>query len=457
MAGVKGRDLSVMLGEPKKAILALAVPMLFSYLIADINLFVDTFWTSGLGDRASSAISTITPLYSIITALGIGLSVAASATISYRLGKGDLESASRIAGNIVLLGIIMSLVISPTVLVLMDPIIDFMGAGDVRDLGRDYMVPLLLMSWAIILNNVVAGLLRSEGGGRKSMIVLSASACFNMVLDPLLIYVLDMGIAGASLATGLSALVATLVGFYWYHAGKMNVRLGRDSFRFSRSYAKEALDVAIPRSTESLINSFMIIVQRVFIIAVAGTIGVMYFNMPWRFIMLAIVPAQAIGSAMIPVCSAALGQGDPQKMLVGMRYSLRIVLIVSVVIAAIVFLGSDLLISVYTYSDSMHQHKEMLSWVLRTDAIAIVPYALTTLGGSMLQAMKKSKTSMYVMFIWAFIKLGLFYIATFFDFHAIIYALVLSHFIVLGLMSFFVVREVRRRVGGDGAIGAVAS
>ena len=436
------------MGDPKKAIIALAVPMLLSYLISDLNLFVDTFWTSGLGDIASSAISTVTPLYSIVTAIGIGLGVAASATISYRLGAKDDSAASVIAGNIIILGLIASVLVSVVVYFLMDPLIDFMDADDIREPGREYMGPILFMSWALILNPVVAGLLRAEGGGRKSMIVLSTSAVFNMTLDPILIYGLGLNLFGASLATGLSALVASVVGLYWYVSDRMVIRLRKNCFVIDRASSSEALSVAVPRTTESLINSVMIIIQRVFIISVAGTIGVMYFNMPWRFVMLAVVPAQAIGAAMIPVCSAALGQKNTEKMLTGMKYSVKIVLIVSIIMSAVLILGADLLVSVYTYSESMKPHQEMLAWVLRIDGFAIVPYALTSLGGCMLQSMKRSKISTMVMFIWAFIKLGMFYIATFFDFHAIIYALVLSHFIVMVLMYLFVFTEIKKKIHG---------
>ena len=442
----KNRDLSTLLGDPKKAILALALPMLLSYLIADLNLFIDTFWTSGLGDVASSAISTVTPLYTIITAFGIGLGVAASATISFRLGAKELGAASKIAGNIIVLGLMISVLASFTVFVLIDPIIDFMDAGDIRELGKEYMMPILLMSWALILNPIVAGLLRSEGGGKKSMIVLSASAIFNMTLDPLLIYYLDLGLFGASLATGISALIASLVGLYWYASDRMVVKLSRNCFMLEKSSSIEALGVAIPRTTESLINSAMIIIQRVFIIAVAGTIGVMYFNMPWRFVMLAVVPAQAIGAALIPVCSAALGQKNPDKMLMAMKYSVKLVLVISAILSVILILGAEVCISVYTYNESMAQHKDMLAWVLRMDGFAIIPFALTSLGGCMLQAMKRSKISTMVMFIWAFVKLLMFYVATFFDFHAIIYALVLSHYVVLVMMYMFVVKEIRKKV-----------
>ncbi len=441
------KDLETMLGDPKKAIASMALPMVVSYIVSEVNLFVDTFWTSGLGSQASSAISTVAPMYTIFTAFGVGLGVAASATISYRIGKGEMDKAGVLAGNTIALGLLVSVFVSLAVLLLMDPIIDFMDAGDVRELGKEYIFPYVLFSWTLITHSIIAGLLRAEGGGRRSMLVLITSAFVNMALDPVLIYGLDLGLTGAALSTALSALAACVLGLSWYRGGKMTIQLTRGSFKLTKDNVLEIFAVAIPRTMESLINSVIIIVQRVFVIACIGTIGVMYFNMPWRFVSLCTVPAQAIGAAMIPVCSSALGQGRPDKMVAGMKYAVKLVVIISALLSVLLMLFPDVFISAYTYSESMVEHKGMLSWVLFMDGFLLIPYALTSLGSAMLQAMKRSKIATGVMFIWAFVKLAMMYVASLYSFEAIIYALVISHYVVFAMMYLFVHKEIKTVVG----------
>ena len=446
------KDLETMLGDPKKAILAMALPMAVSYVVSEVNLFVDTFWTSGLGSAASSAISTVAPFYAMVAAFGVGLGVAASANVSFSIGRKDLDKASALAGNILMLGILVSVLVSSLILVLYNPIMEFMDADDVRELGFDYVLPCALMSWAQILNNIVAGLLRAEGGGRKSMAVLISAAAFNLILDPILIYGLGLGLVGAAFATMVSALVATIVGLNWYRVGAMNISLTRGSFRMTKENVKDIFSVSLPRTAESLINNVIIIVQRVFIIACAGTIGVMYMNMPWRFIGLSMVPAQAIGAALIPVCSAALGQSRPDKMLLGMRYSAKLVIAVISVMTVVVFVFADVLVGAYTYSETMAEHRDMLAWVLRVESLVLLPFALTSLGSSMLQSMKRSRVAARVMLIWAFIKLGMMYVASLYSFEAVIYALVLSHYVVFGIMLLFLRNEIRKKVGPQGNV-----
>ncbi len=445
MAKGSERDLATMLGDPRKAIAAMTLPMLVSYVVMEVNLFVDTFWTSGLGPEASSAISTVAPLYAIFGAFGVGLGVAASATISFRLGKGDKEGASALAGNTMALGILVSIAVSAAVFLLMGPLMDFMGADDIADLGREYIMPFVLTSWALILHSIVAGILRAEGGGRRSMAVLVTSAVVNMALDPILIYVLGLGLTGAAAATSISAMAATAVGLSWYRSGKMNLRLTRKCFVLTKERIMDIVGVFVPRTTESLINNMIIIVQRVFVIACAGTIGVMYFNMPWRFVMLGCIPAQAIGASMIPVCSSALGQGRPDKMTEGVRYSAKLTLLISLALSALIIVFADQMVSAFTYNESMAEHKETLAWVLRLYGFALTPFALTSLGSSVLQALRRSKMATGVTFVWAFVKLAAVYVASLYSFEAVIYALVLCHYVILAMMAAVVHREIKMK------------
>ena len=393
MKKVDKSDIATLLGEPAGAIKALAIPLLISYLIIQVNLYVDTFWTSGLGSAASSAISTITPLYSIITAIGASLGVGVTSTIAFRLGKGDYDQASKMAGNSIILGILVGLLISTVIFVLYDPLVNYMGAEDVRDLSWEYVKPYLLMSWALISNSIVAALLRAEGAGKKSMLVLISSAAVNMTLDPLLIYTLNLGLLGAAFATTISALVTALLGLTWYLRGTMAVKIDWDSMHLDWASMREVLSVGAPKATDSLINNAIILTQRMFIIGVAGTIGVMWFNMPWRYVSLSSVPADALTAAMIPVAAAAMGQSDAAKMNFSMNYVAKINLLIGVCLTVFIIIFADPLMSVFIHDPTMEENRQMLVWTLRMVAICIVPSSFTQYFSSTLQAMKSSLKS----------------------------------------------------------------
>lgn len=419
-----GAELRRMLGEPKKAIRSLAWALLFSYLVIQVNLFVDTAWASGLGDSDLSALSMMAPVYWLIAGVGVGLGVGASACISFRIGKDDMRRASALAENAIVLGLISSAATALIVWVLLDPIISFMGADDVREGCREYAFPFIALAGAIIMNGVVSGLLRSEGAGKRSIIILTVSAGLNMVLDPALIYWAGMGISGAGWATSIGALASTLIGLYWYMDGSMNVRISFRGYRPDRASMSELMGIAGPRTTEATVTSVTNIIQRVFIIIAGGTVAVMMYNVPFRYCTLIAAVSEAIGAAMIPVCSAAIGQGDIPKMKLGLSYSARISAAVTVALSAAVFILAEPLIGIFTTEPSMAEHSDEMVWVLRMFCIFIPFDGLRKLGSCMLQVLRRSKMSSRLVLIWGVAKLAAYAAVCTVSFHALIIACV---------------------------------
>lgn len=441
----RSKDLETMLGEPKKAIKSMLMPLVISYLVIQLNLFVDTFWTSGLGVHVSSAVSTISPVYWMIAASGTGLGIGASSTIAFRLGQADYERSSVLAGNTLILGVVFSLISSAIVGILIGPVIELIGAGDIYQECMDYVFPFVIMAWALILNGIVAGLLRSEGAANKSMIVLLITAGVNMALDPILIYVLDWGIFGAGMATSISSLVATVLGLYWYAGGHMVISLNRRSFRPSKEAMKEVLVVGGPKTAESIINNIINMVQRVFFIIATGTVGIMLYNVPWRYVALGEVPINALGAALIPVCSSSLGQGSPEKVNTAVSYSAKLTIFITLILAAIMFVFAEPLISVFTTSESMAAETERLIWVLRMYALILPATGFTILGNSILQAMKKSSLVTMLMLGWGLLKLACYAVACQYSFETIIEVMVALMYLNAVVMMILALREVRKK------------
>lgn len=398
------KDLDELLGEPRRAIRNLAIPLSVSYLVIQVNLFVDTFWTSGLGVDATSAVAVMSPIYYMITAIGTGLGIGVSSRSAYHLGKHNLEKASSIVSNALMLGLLFSLIMSFVVSLSLKPIISFVGAEGIEEECMGYTCPFVLMSIPLIFNGIVAGILRAEGAKNKSMLVLVLSAFVNMVCDPILIYVLELGVSGAGWATCISALVSTVLGLLYYRKDRMVLRIRFGKRYYDADSAKEVFGIGGPRSMESIVSSITNIIQRVFIISVGGTAGVMCYNVPFRYPTIAVVPSDAIGAAMIPVCSAALGQKDIVKMKDGMLYSARLSLIIEILLAIVLFVFADTLIDVFTYNTEMALYHERMAWVLKMFAILLPGDGYRRLGSAMLQVLRKSKLSTVLMLFWGILK-----------------------------------------------------
>ncbi|MCQ2079247.1 MAG: oligosaccharide flippase family protein [archaeon] len=446
------RYLNTLMGDPRKAILSMVLPFLIAASVVQVNQFVDTFWVSGLGNVAGSAVATIVPVYGLLICAGLGIGVGATTTIAYRLGQRDRERASRLAGQAVLLGIICASAGSVISFILLDPAIDLMGAQSIRAECREYIMPFLLLSPILLTEMILGGTLRGEGAARKSTVMQVSAAVFNMVIDPILIYGLGMGLAGAGLATCVSALLSLMIGATWYLTGGTVLRPAARDFRPHRETMLEVLNIGGPRTGQSLISNMTDLLQRIFIIAAGGTNAVMFYNYTWRYIGLAELPAGAYDTAMVPVCASARGQGDPQRMRAGFRYATRCVIILSTLLAVLLFVFADPLVSILTYEDSMRALAGSFVWTLRASAFLLPFAALMGIGTSMLQALDRSRMSMWYILGWGFLKLARYAVACTVSFEAIIWCMVAVHVIGGISLTWLAHREFSRQFPGMGLL-----
>ena len=436
----ESRDLERMLGDPKAAIRSMFVPLAVSFLVVQINLFVDTSWCSGLGSDASSAVSSISPVYWIVSGLGTGIGIGAATAIARYLGRGDKASADRIASQTIVLSLIIGVISTPILFLLIDPLVFMMGADDILALCRTYIYPQVLAGTLIILDGTVSGIIRAEGAAKRSMVVLLLSAGVNMVLDPIFIYTLDLGLAGAGLATAVAATASAALGLWWYRRGKLYLTLRKKDMRPDMADMKEILYVGIPRSTETILISLMSMIQRIFVIACGGTAAAMFYNIPWRFVSISMVVSQAVGSSLIPVSSAALGRRDYDKAETAYRYSLVVSVGVMTVIAIVLFAFADWLIVPFTYAPTMAQYRDEFAHVLRIYALLIPFMALIDVASSMLQALRMAQISMVSSFLRNLVVIVLLYFASTVSLDAIYWSLVVAE-VFGGLLMVWLARS----------------
>ncbi|MCQ2069678.1 MAG: hypothetical protein MJZ68_00920 [archaeon] len=427
-------DLDVLLGEPRRAIRLMFLPFLIAMAVVQINQFVDTFWVAGLGNTSAEAVSTVVPIYALMVCAGLGISVGATTTIAFRLGRKEHEAANSLAANSLILGIIFGILAAVIVAIVINPAIDFLGAQSVRDESIAYLIPYMVMCPVMLVDSIIGGTLRGEGAARKSTIVQMSAAIFNMVIDPILIYGLNMGVMGAGLSTTVSALLSVMIALYWYRTGKTVIRLDRKSFKVDKAMMREVFAVGGPSAGRTAISDLTDFFQRFFLIIAGGTTSVMLYNYTWKYIGIVNLPGRAFDSAMVPVCSAALGQSDVDKMKTGFLYTMKLAITCSVIFTIVLFVFAEPLMSILTYEESMHKLLSQFVWTLQVSTLLIPFSALMGVCSSLLQAMKKAKIPMYFYMLWGFGKLGLYALAAYGymgidPFEGIIYSMVLIHII----------------------------
>jgi putative MATE family efflux protein len=230
-------NIEILRGDPKKALIKLAIPMVFALLLISFNNIIDRIWVAGLGTDVLAAIGFVSPLFMIIIGIGNGLGAGSNSSISRFIGSKQKDNAENSALHSLLIVTIVSILIPLVVLPFFDDIIVYMGAASVMNYARDYGIPIILGSFAFLFNLLFSCQLRAEGDMKKATFVMASVEVLNMILDPIFIYILNLGIRGAALATIIASIIPTIVAVYWLFIRKntyltYNIR----SFKYNTSY-----------------------------------------------------------------------------------------------------------------------------------------------------------------------------------------------------------------------------
>ena len=209
-----------------KLILRLGIPTIASMLITSVYNMTDTYFVGQLGKSASGAIGVVFSLMAIFQAFGFMFGHGAGSNISRRLGQHDVDSATRFASTGFFLALLMGAVIGVFGLLFLTPLMYLLGSTEtILPFARDYGMWILLagplFTGSCVLNNI----LRYEGMSFLAMIGLVSGGFLNMILDPILIFLFDMGTSGAGLSTAISQAVSFLILLYMFLAGRTESKL----------------------------------------------------------------------------------------------------------------------------------------------------------------------------------------------------------------------------------------
>lgn len=198
--------------ESPTALVALGVPIMIGMLINALYNLADAYLVGGLGESPMGAISIVFPLGQVVVGLGLMFGNGAASYLSRLLGRGDRDTANKVASTAVYSSVAIGAVIIVSATVFLKPILTMLGATDTimpyaLTYARIYVVSCIFNVFNVTMNNIVA----SEGAAKTTMCALLLGAVLNIGLDPVFIFGLDMGVAGAAIATAISQFVSTLV------------------------------------------------------------------------------------------------------------------------------------------------------------------------------------------------------------------------------------------------------
>ncbi len=359
------RGVSLLIGEPKKALLKLSGPMIVAMLILAAYNLVNAIWVAGLGSDALAAVGFVSPIFMVVIGLSNGLGAGVSSSISRRIGAKDKRGADNTTMHALLLVLMVSMILTAVLLLTLEPLLSAMGAGSSLGLAMEYGNIVFSGSIFMVFTNIAYAILRGEGDTKRTMYAMGAGSLINAVLDPILIYWAGMGIAGAAWGTVISLLIVAMVQIYWLIVKKDTyVSLSRNAFVPSRKVMSDILKVGIPASVEFLLYSIDAIIINSMLVRVSGTDAVAVYTAGWRVIMMATIPLIAIATAEISVAGAAIGARRYGNLPVIHNYSTKLGFAIGTVTALITGIFAPQITMFFTYTpESAHLAGTMVAFM----------------------------------------------------------------------------------------------
>ena len=242
-----------------KALIALGLPTMIGMMVNAMYNLVDAYFVAGLGIAQNGAISVAFPLGQIVVGLGLLFGNGGASYISRLLGRGEKETANKVASTALYSSVLVGAIIIVLSIIFLNPILKLLGATEsILPYAMTYTSIYIISSIFNIFNVTMNNIVTSEGSAKTTMLALLAGAILNIILDPIFIYTLDLGIAGAAIATAISQIVTTCVYLYYIFSKKSNFTFKFKECCFSKGIMSEIFKIGIPTFVFQLLTSLSI-------------------------------------------------------------------------------------------------------------------------------------------------------------------------------------------------------
>lgn len=304
-------------GNIGRAILLLAIPMVLEMLTQSLFGVVDVFFVGKIGADAVAAVGMTDSLMVLVYAIGMGLSMAATAVVARRIGEQNPEAASVAAFQALALCFLVSIPIGIVGVLYAPELMALMGASEsVIEVGSTYCAILIGTNILILLLFLINAIFRGAGDAVMAMRVLWLANLINIFLDPALIFgwgpFPELGVTGAAIATSIGRGIGVLYQIYLLIRGNGRIRLLLDKLRIDTQIMRNMINISIPGIIQYSIGtaSWLLIFR---IVASFGSDAMAGYTIGVRIFIFALLPSWGMGNAAATLVGQNLGAQKPDR------------------------------------------------------------------------------------------------------------------------------------------------
>ena len=317
-------------GDMYKVIITLSIPIMVNNFIQTLYNLADAMWVSKLGSVQFAATSFVWPILFLFISLGIGISVAGTSILAQLVGASEYEEANEYATQLMVISMVFSLTFAIIGYFLSPFIVGWMGGtGDLAKYSNIYLKISFLGFPFVFLFFIFNSIMNAQGNTLAPTILSGVSAIINVVPDPIFIFTLDMGVAGAAIATVISQAVLVIAGVFILKYRSHLIKLDFKDFKFDKRKLKKILNIGLPATIGQSGSALGFAVLNSFI-ASYGTSTLAAFAMVNRITSLIMQPPMGIGAALTSIVGQNIGANQFDRVMEAFKKSTTIVLTIGI-------------------------------------------------------------------------------------------------------------------------------
>ena len=336
-------------GNILRVIFALGWPVMVTSLLEIGYNMADTFWLGrwGSGANATNAVAAMEiawPIIFVMISISLGFGVAGISLISQYTGAGRVDKAAESAGQLVSLGILMSIILSIAGILIAPYFLKIMNVEPgVERYAYQYMVIIFLGIPFMFITAIFVSVLRSYGDPITPMLVDSLGVGANIILDPIFINGFfgfpELGVVGAALATVITRSVSSAIALYLLFHGISGLKIKLKHLRPKWNFAKKVFQIGLPASAGQFSSAFGFFILAWIIASLPNsTVALAAYGVGDRIINITFIVVDGIGMGMATMIGHALGAEKYERAREAFKTSLRITFLILAIGTALIMI-----------------------------------------------------------------------------------------------------------------------
>lgn len=380
-----------------KLLLKYSIPAIIGMMVNALYNIVDRIFIGnipGVGSLAITGLGITMPIITILLAFSMLIGIGATTNISIKLGQDKKEEAERIIGNAITLSLVVGIILTVVGLFFEDSILKAFGASnETLYYAKSYVNIILFGSVFSIMAFVLNSTIRGDGNPRLSATIMIVGCLINIVLDALFIFVFNMGIQGAAIATVISQMVTAVCGILYYVRGNSNLVFKVANLKLDKNIIKTIFSIGLSPFSMQLATSLVQVINNNALRTYGGDLAIGAMAAISSIMMVFLMPTFGIVQGAQPIIGFNYGKKQYDRAKKTYRLSVIASTIIFLVGAFIIQVFPEAVVGLFNKGDKL---MEISVKGIRIYGLFLPLVSTSIVGSNYMQSIGKAKVSIFL-------------------------------------------------------------